>query len=62
MDGGAAGFFRKPFEANAFVAAVQAALWSGRSSEAHSEPEETEALLAVRAVPSLRSHHLGEEV
>ena len=62
MDGGAANFFRKPFEGNAFVAAVQAALRSGRSSEAHCKPEEMDALPAVRAEPSLRSHHLREEV
>jgi two-component system response regulator FixJ len=61
MDAGAANFFRKPFEANAFVAAVQAALRSGRSSEAHSKPAETDALLAVRSVSSSRSHRLREE-
>ena len=54
MDAGAANFFRKPFEANAFVAAVQAALGSGRSSEAYSKAEETDALLAVRSVSSLK--------
>ena len=61
MDAGAANFFRKPFEANAFVAAVQTAVWSGRSSEASSKLEETDAHLAVRSVSSLTSHRLREE-
>jgi CheY-like chemotaxis protein len=61
MDAGAANFFRKPFEAIAFVAAVHAALLSGRSSEASSKPEESGRAPAVRPVSSLRSHRLREE-
>ena len=40
MDAGAANFFHKPFEANAFVAAIQAALFS-RSSPVPLHSEET---------------------
>jgi FixJ family two-component response regulator len=62
MAAGAADFFRKPFEANAFVAAIQAALRSGRSFESSSKPEETDAPLAdARSVSSLRPHRLREE-
>jgi FixJ family two-component response regulator len=42
MDAGAVNFFHKPFEANAFVAAIQAALRSRPSSES-SKPEKAEA-------------------
>jgi FixJ family two-component response regulator len=62
MDAGAADFFRKPFEANAFVAAIQAALRSGRSFESSSKPEETDARPAdARSVSSLRRYRLREE-
>src|ERR1700730_14067034 len=62
MDAGAADFFRKPFEANAFVAAIQAALRGRRSFESSSKAEETEALLAdARSLSSLRPHRLQEE-
>ncbi len=44
MDAGAVNFFRKPFEANAFVAAVQAALRNSPSLE-DSHPETTGAPL-----------------
>jgi FixJ family two-component response regulator len=52
MDAGAANFFRKPFEGNAFVAAVQAALRSGRSSESSSKPNKTDPLFAARSASS----------
>lgn len=45
MDAGAATFFRKPFEADAFVAAVQAALRTTSGFEP-SRPENTESSLA----------------
>jgi FixJ family two-component response regulator len=41
MDAGAANFFRKPFEASVFVAAIQAALRSGRRFQAFPKHEET---------------------
>jgi FixJ family two-component response regulator len=50
MEAGAANFFHKPFEANAFVAAIQAALRSSPSSES-SQPKKGEAPLAVRLAP-----------
>ncbi len=52
IEAGAVNFFRKPFDAQAFVAAIQAALGRGRSSDriSFSDPEETDALLAVRSV------------
>jgi FixJ family two-component response regulator len=51
MDAGAVNFFHKPFEANAFVAAIQAALRSSPSFEA-SQPEKTGAPLSAGLVPS----------
>jgi FixJ family two-component response regulator len=51
MAAGAANFFHKPFEANAFVAAIQAALRS-RPSSGSSTPNKTEAALATRLAPS----------
>jgi response regulator RpfG family c-di-GMP phosphodiesterase len=54
MEAGAANFFRKPFGADAFIAAVQAALRSGRNCDrtSFSKPEETDALLSVRSESS----------
>lgn len=51
MDAGAVNFFHKPFEANAFVSAVQAALRNSPSFEG-SQPETTGAPLSARLVPS----------
>jgi CheY-like chemotaxis protein len=50
MDAGAADFFHKPFDAGAFVAAVQAALQSRSSCEA-SQPETPRAPLSAKLVP-----------
>ena len=50
-DAGAVNFFHKPFEANAFVAAIQAALQSRRSFESLA-PESADAAHAIRMVPS----------
>jgi FixJ family two-component response regulator len=52
MDAGAVNFFHKPFEANAFVAAVQAALRNSPSFKG-SQPETTGAPLSTRLVPSV---------
>jgi FixJ family two-component response regulator len=52
MDAGAVNFFHKPFEANAFVAAVQAALRSNPSFEG-SQPETTGEPLSAGLVPSV---------
>jgi FixJ family two-component response regulator len=52
MDAGAVNFFHTPFEANAFVAAVQAALRNSPSFEG-SQPETTGAPLLARLVPSV---------
>jgi FixJ family two-component response regulator len=51
MEAGAVNFFRKPFDADAFVATIQAALRSWRNLNSHhlSTPEESDALLAVRS-------------
>jgi len=54
MDAGAVNFFHKPFEANAFVAAVQAALRSNSSFEG-SQPETTGEPLSAGLVPSVTS-------
>jgi FixJ family two-component response regulator len=51
MDAGAVNFFHKPFEANAFVAAVQAALRNSPSFE-DSQPETTGAALLASLEPS----------
>ena len=48
MDAGAANFFHKPFEANAFVAAIQAALRSFESLA----PESADTALGVKLAPS----------
>jgi DNA-binding response OmpR family regulator len=54
MDAGAVNFFHKPFEANAFVAAVQAALRNSPSFEG-SQPETTGEPLSAGLVPSVTS-------
>ena len=51
MDAGAVNFFHKPFEADAFVAAVQAAVRNSPSFEG-SQPETTGAPLSARLEPS----------
>jgi len=51
MDGGAANFFHKPFEANEFVAAVEAAL-ERRSRFEAPQSEKARAQLSVRFVRS----------
>src|ERR1700692_2905588 len=51
MDAGAVNFFRKPFEADAFVAAIRAALQDSPSVKA-THPGETGAPLSVRLAPS----------
>lgn len=48
MGAGAQNFFHKPFEANAFVAAIQAALRSSRPSAGSFTPKKTKAALAAR--------------
>lgn len=50
MDAGAANFFHKPFEAAAFVAAIEAALRS-RSSFESLVPETSDADLVLRPLP-----------
>jgi FixJ family two-component response regulator len=51
MDAGAANFFHKPFEANAFVTAIQMALRSRRSFESLA-PKSADTAVAVRLEPS----------
>jgi FixJ family two-component response regulator len=60
IDAGAASFFHKPFEANAFVTAIEVALRSGRSFESLA-PESADTALAFRL--GLRKHNcLRQEV
>jgi DNA-binding response OmpR family regulator len=48
MEAGAASFFRKPFDANAFVAAIQVALEHGRSLGANCDiPDRKEMLMDI---------------
>jgi FixJ family two-component response regulator len=54
FEAGAVNFFRKPFEANAFLAAIQAAVCRGKNDVRVSlpKPKETETRQDVRSVSS----------
>ena len=71
MEAGAANFFRKPFDANAFVAAIRMALGRGRSFAAQSvehreisgygTPQSLARQIGERDAATLLAHTLGEE-